>query len=757
MKQYIKALIACLTLLLWGYLLYAQPNITRVEYYLDHDPGYNDATAVSIAPGADLSNVTINIDPATLSYGIHLMGVRARDANGDWSHDNKWLFVKPSPGDLTGPGIPPNLKKVEYYIDNDPGYGNGTQVAISNVSDISDYNLLIDISGLITGSHTLFIRSKDANGAWSLDNQFNFTVAVPTITINSVSKTSMCVGEAFSVSFNVNGSFNSGNVFTAQLSNSTGSFSSPTDIGTVTGTTGSVIQCTLPATLSSGTGYRVRVVSSDPTITSTNSSDPITVNTLPATPTITANGPTTFCQGGSVQLTSSAANGYQWSNGATTQSITVNSADSYRVTVANSNGCTATSNPTVVTVYALPTTPVITASGPATFCQGGSVMLTSSAAASYQWSTGATTQSITVSAGGNYTVTVANSNGCTATSAPTAVVVNAKPTPTTTPTGTVTINSGSSTTIRVNESFTAYHWSTGSTTQIITISTAGSYTCTVTNNNGCQGTTAPVVVTVSNCAKPTITASGPVTNLCPGATVTLTASKGNSYLWNTGATTQKITVTTAGSYYATVTKACGSSTSDPTVVTYQSCGNPTGLTVSSITKSSANLSWTGVSCSTNYNLQYKKSNTTSWTTVVVRGTSRIISKLSPATTYNWRVQTVCTSSSTSNYTTGNNFTTTASLIAGVETKTIMTATGSNWQAIVYPNPASTNAVLKIKGTFKPVTVILSDLTGRTLWKAANITSTHIELPVATLNASVYLITITDGKETKVLKLVKGQE
>ncbi len=83
---------------------------------------------------------------------------------------------------------------------------------------------------------------------------------------------------------------------------------------------------------------------------------PVTVNTTPATPTVGANGTTTFCQGGSVILTSSSASSYLWSpGGATTQAITAFEAGSYTVTVGNGNGCTATSATTTVTVNALPT------------------------------------------------------------------------------------------------------------------------------------------------------------------------------------------------------------------------------------------------------------------------------------------------------------------------------------------------------------------------------------------------------------------
>src|SRR5205814_3233884 len=140
----------------------------------------------------------------------------------------------------------------------------------------------------------------------------------------------------------------------------------------------------------------------------------VTVNANPATPTITPDGPTTFCAGGGVNLTSTSATSYQWfkdgSPFATTQSILVNASGSYTVQVTNVAGCSAISAATVVTVNANPSTPTITPDGPTTFCSGGSVNLSSSAENSYQWfkdgSPFATTQSIHVTTAGSYTVQV---------------------------------------------------------------------------------------------------------------------------------------------------------------------------------------------------------------------------------------------------------------------------------------------------------------------------------------------------------------
>jgi phage tail-like protein len=147
----------------------------------------------------------------------------------------------------------------------------------------------------------------------------------------------------------------------------------------------------------------------------------IAVAAAPA-PGVTASGPTTFCAGGSVTLTADGGLAYLWSTGATTRAITVTQAGAYSVAVTSSLGCTATSEPVTVTVNT-PAKPTISASGPTLFCPGGSVTLTASTAASYLWSTGATSRAITVATGGSYTVTATDANGCAAASDPLIVTV----------------------------------------------------------------------------------------------------------------------------------------------------------------------------------------------------------------------------------------------------------------------------------------------------------------------------------------------
>jgi hypothetical protein len=149
----------------------AQPDVSRVEWYLDHDPGYGKATALAITPAQNLSGLSFNIDLGPLAQGVHIVGVRSKDVNGAWSHDNKWLFVKPySSAAVTQPVV----NRVEWYLDNDPGYGKANPLNISSGTDISGISFNIDMVPLTQGVHIVGVRSKDANGAWSHDNKWLF-------------------------------------------------------------------------------------------------------------------------------------------------------------------------------------------------------------------------------------------------------------------------------------------------------------------------------------------------------------------------------------------------------------------------------------------------------------------------------------------------------------------------------------------------------------------------------------------------------
>ena len=203
-----------------------------------------------------------------------------------------------------------------------------------------------------------------------------------------------------------------------------GTITSSTNTQSITYTAGALGTTTLNLTVTAPNGC----IASD--------SAPITINPIPATPTITPGGPTTFCAGGSVTLDSSSATGNQWHlngnpiGGATNPQYVATASGDYTVVVTE-NGCSgASSAVTTVTVNPLPATPTITPGGPTTFCDGGSVTLTSSSASGNQWYLngnpigGATGQQYVATTSGGYTVTV-TANGCTSgPSPPTAVTVN---------------------------------------------------------------------------------------------------------------------------------------------------------------------------------------------------------------------------------------------------------------------------------------------------------------------------------------------
>ncbi len=340
----------------------------------------------------------------------------------------------------------------------------------------------------------------------------------------------------------------------------------------------------------------------------------VTVNPLPATPTATPGGPTTFCAGGSVTLTSNAASGNQWLlngnpiGGATNTTYVATASGSYTVTTTDGNSCTsAPSSAVVVTVNPLPAAPTITPGGPTTFCTGGSVTLTSSAATGNQWLLngnpigGATNTTYVATASGNYTVTTTDGNSCTSTaSAATTVTVNPIPaTPTATPGGPTTFCTGGSV-LLTSSSASGNQWFLngnpigGQTNQTYSATASGSYTVTTTDGNACtSAASAAVVVTVNPIpATPTITPGGPTT-FCTGGSVTLTSSSasGNQWFLNGnpigGATSQSYPAAASGSYTVTVTTSgCTSSPSAATVVTNNPNPNATITAPASVVKNS---------------------------------------------------------------------------------------------------------------------------------------------------------------------------
>jgi hypothetical protein len=145
------------------------------------------------------------------------------------------------------------------------------------------------------------IRVLSSNPATtSANNGANLTITALAINSPTATGTVFCQGAIFNVNFTQNGALAAGNVYTVQLSNSSGSFTSPTAIGTRTSTTAGTISCTMPI-VPAGTGYRIRMVSSNPALTSPDNGINLTVTALAINSPSTA--ATSFCQGEAFNVT----------------------------------------------------------------------------------------------------------------------------------------------------------------------------------------------------------------------------------------------------------------------------------------------------------------------------------------------------------------------------------------------------------------------------------------------------------------------
>ena len=265
------------------------------------------------------------------------------------------------------------------------------------------------------------------------------------------------------------------------------------------------------------------------------------------------NGNTVFCSGGYTTLTATGGETYEWSTGATSASINVNTAGTYSVTASTGNGCSGSASVAVIQNEASE----VVVSGNTVICSGIGTSLTASSGTDYLWSTGETTQSISVNNPGTYSVTVTNSNGCS-NSATQTVSLMEQPTIL----GNNHICSGQSTTLSTSGSG-SYAWSNGASTSFITVNTPGNYTVTVTLPNSCSSS-ATVDVTVGTTPTPSITGN---TTICEGELTTLTATGGVSYSWNNGGTSNSTNVSQSGIYTVTATNAEGCSATANITVT----------------------------------------------------------------------------------------------------------------------------------------------------------------------------------------------
>lgn len=318
---------------------------------------------------------------------------------------------------------------------------------------------------------------------------------------------------------------------------------------------------TIPANFTGSLDYILTIKDGDCV-----TADDITITVTP-NPPAQLRADTVICPGESATIRlNNAYQSYQWSNGASTPTINVSTGGNYSVTVSNGGGCSDTATIRINQRSA----PQVSIEGGSAICSGEALTLrTNPAFSSYAWSNNTTNPGITVSTGGNYSVTVTDANGCRA-SATVAVRESPKPTPQIT--GTTTFCEGQTTTLSTSTTYMAYQWSSGQTTPTISSGAAGLLGVTVTDANGCKGSD---TITLIRNTSPTLNVTGKDI-FCTNSSTQLTATTNATQInWSNGATTPGITVNTPGTYIVTAGATGGCQRKDTVVVRQQPLPQPT--------------------------------------------------------------------------------------------------------------------------------------------------------------------------------------
>ena len=288
------------------------------------------------------------------------------------------------------------------------------------------------------------------------------------------------------------------------------------------------------------------------------------------------------CNGGNNGSVSSTATGgstpytYAWSGGGTSSTKTAITAGTYTITVHDKNGCSATATATVTQPALLSVTATTTSNISCHGANNGVVSATptgGTAAYTYAWSGGGTNSTKSGLSNGTYTITVTDSHGCTATATTTVTQPN-----------TLTVTANTTTNVLCNGNATGtitstagggtnpytYSWTGGGSNATETGRSAGTYTITLTDKNGCSATAA---TTVTQPTQLTVTASTTANELCNGENIGKVSSVASggiapyTYAWSGGGTNATKTALMAGTYTITVKDKNGCSATATTSVT----------------------------------------------------------------------------------------------------------------------------------------------------------------------------------------------
>lgn len=142
------------------------------EYWVDTDPGWGQGTTFSGLGQPDVASAPFQVPTGVLSIGMHTIGVRTKDANGHWSQTNVTpLYVAAAPQAA-------DIVRTVYFWNTDANWSSGTDADIDGAQQVNG-QATVSLTGTTPGMNTLFARSQDAHGRWSLTNATPVYVGVP--------------------------------------------------------------------------------------------------------------------------------------------------------------------------------------------------------------------------------------------------------------------------------------------------------------------------------------------------------------------------------------------------------------------------------------------------------------------------------------------------------------------------------------------------------------------------------------------------
>ncbi len=176
MKYFVFALV-----LLAGYMNLNAQNITKVEYSFDEFVKQGEGTVVSLSEEKTEVNSEWTIDISSLDAGVHTLYVRTQNDDGIWSLPTQQTLY------VTETNVPETITEIEYAIDEFVKQGEGTNVLVKDEESVIDSVLTVNVASLEAGNHSIYYRTKNNFGAWSLPAQGNFHLTQSdTAKINSV-------------------------------------------------------------------------------------------------------------------------------------------------------------------------------------------------------------------------------------------------------------------------------------------------------------------------------------------------------------------------------------------------------------------------------------------------------------------------------------------------------------------------------------------------------------------------------------------